>query len=490
MTTTVGEREQCKREREKGEKMSKTIYFKSDAYSEVNHSNNAHKFTVNIQKDLLLNYQQSGCGGRSSSDNPLIYVAVKSISFRLINRPESTQVLALQSDLKTDHTCFGSRYQSIVSSFLLRTHEEGREEEEHFVSRHYNPIFIPSSIQKLSTCSFSLCNLEDKTDTLSYIDKATPTIVEVWVKPRREPRGDSTMLPFHMFIKSSDIDSKKTYPQNIETDFNFKLAEHKHLSGKWVVLLRNLIVSRKFFNVPDDTSFYMEYKRYDYQSLSNQTNEITKFHGLHNSFHKRVNISAGYYGSEEAIVNHVNNLLVDISNKQLKLELNKKNVKKCRINMTNMKMREKRMHFLMMSEPLAIALGFTQEMKEMPMSQEKESHIRLDPKSNPSLVLAAESEMRIFHKQPKQVLLNCNIIEPSLFGSRMTPILHLIPINRSEGDDSHIIHISFPEHTYKDLIVNSFNHIKFWFEDEDGHLLRMDEGANSTYITLSFVKLT
>ena len=94
--------------------MSKTIYFKSDAYSEVNRSNNAHKFTVNIQKDLLLNYQQSGCGGRSSSDNPLIYVAVKSISFRLIKRPESTQVLALQSDLKTDHTCFGSRYQSIV----------------------------------------------------------------------------------------------------------------------------------------------------------------------------------------------------------------------------------------------------------------------------------------------------------------------------------------------------------------------------------------
>ena len=206
-------------------------------------------------------------------------------------------------------------------------------------------------------------------------------------------------------------------------------------------------------------------------------------------FSKRVNISAGYYDSEEAIVNHVNNLLADISNEQLKLEYKVvKNVKKCRINMTNMEVREKRVNFLSMSEPLAIALGFTQGMRQM--SQEKESHLRLDPKSNSSLVLAAEAEMRIFHKQPKQVLLNCNIIEPSLFGSRMTPILHLIPINRSEGDDSHIIHISFPEHTYKDLIVNSFNHIKFWFEDEDGHLLRMDEGANSTYITLSFVKLT
>ena len=456
--------------------MSKTIYFKSDAYSKVHSSNNAHKFTVNIQKDLLLNYQQPGC-----SDNPLTYVAVKSISFRLIKRPQTTQVLALRSDLKTDHTCFGSRYQSIVSTFLLRAEDR----EEHFVSCQYNPIFIPSSIQKLSTCSFSLCNLEDKTDTLSYIDKTSPTIVEVWVKPRREPRGDPTMLPFHMFIKSSDIESKKTYPQNTETDFNFKLAEYKQLSGKWVILLRNLIVSRKFFNIPDDTSFNMEYKQFDYLSIDEGGKG--KVLNMHNNISKRVNISAGYYDSDAAFVKHVNNLLVDISNKQLKIEYKEvENVKKCRINMSNMTMREKRKNLLRMSEPLAIALGFTQGMKEE--SQEKSSHLSLDRKT--SKFLQAESEMRVFHKQPKQVLLNCNIIEPSLFGGRMTPILHLIPNNRNEKDDSHIIHISFPEHTYKDLVVNSFDHIKFWFEDEDGHLVRMAESANSTYITLSFVKLT
>ena len=183
----------------------------------------------------------------------------------------------------------------------------------------------------------------------------------------------------------------------------------------------------------------------------------------------------------------MNNLLVDISNKQLKIEYKEvENVKKCRINMSNMTMREKRKNLLRMSEPLAIALGFTQGMKEE--SQEKSSHLSLDRKTNK--FLQAESEMRVFHKQPKQVLLNCNIIEPSLFGGRMTPILHLIPNNRNEKDDSHIIHISFPEHTYKDLVVNSFDHIKFWFEDEDGHLVRMAESANSTYITLSFVKLT
>ena len=94
----------------------KTVYFKSNAYNEVFSSNNAHKFTVSIQKELL-NY------------NPLIYVAVKSISFRVIKRLQTSQVLALKSDLKTDHTCFGSRYESIVSTFLLEASEE---EEEHF----------------------------------------------------------------------------------------------------------------------------------------------------------------------------------------------------------------------------------------------------------------------------------------------------------------------------------------------------------------------
>ena len=87
------------------------------------------------------------------------------------------------------------------------------------------------------------------------------------------------------------------------------------------------------------------------------------------------------------------------------------------------------------------------------------------------------------------MLLKCSIIEPSLFGSKITKILHLIPNTTSDGNDN-IIHMSFPEQSYKDLAVNSFGHIKFWIEDENGMLLRMAENANSTFITLSFVKLT
>lgn len=441
----------------------KTVYFKSNAYNEVFSSNNAHKFTVSIQKELL-NY------------NPLIYVAVKSISFRVIKRLQTSQVLALKSDLKTDHTCFGSRYESIVSTFLLEASEE---EEEHFVSHQHNPIFIPSSIEKLSTCSFSLCNLEDESDTLSYIDKATtPSIIEIWVKPRKEPRD--SMQPFHIFVKSSDSESKKIFPQNTKTDFKFQLAEHKLLPGKWVTFLRNLTVSRKFFNIPNDATFHMKYIQFDYVKMIASTGKII---GYTNNISEIVNIPAGYFGEEEKFVEHVSELLQRISREQMKLDYNKK-TNKCRINMKNVEKREKRAHLLHMSAPLAIALGFTQETEE-----NTQETIRLQLEPNVRAYLLSDYEMRIFYKQPKQVVLNCNIIEPSLFGSKMTPILNLISNNKSESDDN-IIHISFPEHAYKDLAVHSFGHIKFWFEDENGVPLQMDESANSTYITLSFAKLT
>lgn len=451
----------------------KIIYFKSDAYNKVFSSNNAHKFTVSIQNDLL-NYQQPGCLHNKS----LIYVAVKSISFKVLKRPQTSKVLALRSDLKTEHTCFNSQYESIVSTFLL---DAGEAEREHFVSCQYNPIFVPSSVEKLKTCSFSLCNLEDETDTLSYIDKSTtPTIVEVWVKSRKELRD--SMQPFHIFIKSSDVESKKIFPQNTKTDFKFQLAEHKHLSGKWVILLRDLIVSRKFFNIPDDSSFKMKYIQFDYTNISNTDGTVD---GYHNIISQEVVISAGYYGDEETFVKHVSGFLHTISQKQIKIIYNNQ-TNKCRIDMANVdKTRLKRKHLLHMSKSLAIALGFAQETEE----EVTPDIVKLELQPQKDEFLQSDHEMRIFHRHPKQVLLNCNIIEPSLFGSKMTRILHLIPNNKS-GKDNSIMNISFPEHSYKDLAVHSFGHIRFWFEDENGETLQMDEGANSTYITLSFVKLT
>ena len=440
----------------------KTVYFKSDAYSDVFSSNNAHKFTVSIKEELL-NYQ-------SNSNHPLINTAVKSISFRVTKRPQTTQVLALRSDLKTEHTCFGSRYESIVSTFLLK--DKG----EQFASFHPNSIFIPSSIQKLTSCSFSLCNLEDESDTLSYIDKVSPTIVEVWVKSRKEPRA--IMQPFHIFVKSSDVESKEIFPYNTNTDFKFQLTEHKLLSGKWVILLRNLIVSRKFFNIPDDTSFKIRYVQFDYEEHTSGL--VTN---VRNKIDQTVSIPAGYYADEETFVTEVSALLNSISSWQLQLSYNTE-TNKCLIDMAEVEEEENRINILHMSGPLAIALGFAREVDGNTSNNVK---LRLQPDED--AFLQSDYEMQIFHKQPKQVLLNCNIIEPSLFGSKITPILQLIPINGRDVDDD-IIYMSFPEHSYKDLAVTSFGHLHFWFEDENGGLLQMDENANSTYITLSFVKLT
>ena len=471
----------------------KTIYFKSDTYNELYSTNNAHKFRVNIPKDILSYnlFHQVGSGNNTS----LIHVAVKSVSFRLSQPPQTAQALALQSDLSTNHTCFGSQYESIVSTFVLGTHED---EGNLFVCQQINPTFIQTNIEKLSTCSFNLCNLEDQSDTaLSYIDKVAPTIVEVWVKTREESRDtmqqEQQQLPFHIFVKSSDIESKKTFPQNTKTNFKFQLAERKHLSGKWGLSLRNLIVSRKLFlpNVPTGSSFYMAYNQFDYLNILPNG----KIVGLHNSSYQTVTIPVGYFSSVEKLVNHVMSLLPTISKQQLKLEYIDNELKnKVGINLSNVEPRlgGKRANTLILSEALAIVLGFAPQ--EGLGGEETVLNLSVNPQEHTTNKIVGEHVIRLppTRDQPKQVLLNCNIIEPSLFGSTMTPILHLIPMNTSEGDDS-LMHISFPEHNFKDLSVNSFDHIKFWFEDENGNPLYMDDddSANSsTFITLSFVKLT
>ena len=472
----------------------KTIYFKSDTYNELYSTNNAHKFRVNIPKDILSYNLLHQVG--SSNTTSLIHAAVKSVSFRLSQPPQTAQALALQSDLSTNHTCFGSQYESIVSTFVLGTHED---EGNLFVSQQINPTFIQTNIEKLSSCSFNLYNLEDQSDTaLSYIDKVAPTIVEVWIKSREESRDtmqQQQQLPFHIFVKSSDIESKKTFPQNTKTNFKFQLAERKHLSGKWGLSLRNLIVSRKLFlpNIPNGSSFHMSYNQFDYVNI--------RYNGIIdrmlNPFYRTVTIPVGYFSSVEKLVNHVMSLLPTISKQQLKLEyiddgdeLNNK----VRINISNVELRPggKRVNTLILSEPLAIVLGFAPQ--EGLDGEETVLNLSVNPQDHSTHLIDGKHVIRLppTRDQPKQVLLNCNIIEPSLFGSTMTPILHLISMNTSERDDT-IMHISFPEHNFKDLSVNSFDHIKFWFEDENGNPLYMDNDDStnfSTFITLSFVKLT
>lgn len=470
----------------------KTIYFKSDTYNELYSTNTAHKFRVNIPKDILSYNLLHQVG--SSNNTSLIHVAVKSVSFRLNQPPQTAQALALQSDLSTNHTCFGSQYESIVSTFVLGTHED---KGNLFVAQQINPTFIQTNIEKLSTCSFNLYNLEDQSDTaLSYIDKAASTIVEVWVKTREESRDtmqQQQQLPFHIFVKSSDIESKKTFPQNTKTNFKFQLAERKHLSGKWGLSLRNLIVSRKLFlpNIPKGSSFHMSYNQFDYLNILSN-GKIVK---MHNPFYQTVSIPVGYFSSVEKLVNHVMSLLPTISKQQLKLEYIDDDLNnKVRINMSNVELRPggKRVNTLILSEPLAIVLGFAPQ--EGLSGEETVLNLSVNPQEHSTNMIVGEHVIRLppTRDQPKQVLLNCNIIEPSLFGSTMTPILHLISMNTSERGDDSIMHISFPEHNFKDLSVNSFDHIKFWFEDENGNPLYMDndDSTNSTFITLSFVKLT
>jgi hypothetical protein len=236
----------------------------------------------------------------------------------------------------------------------------------------------------------------------------------------------------------------------------------------------------------------MSYNQFDYVNI--------RYNGIIdrmlNPFYRTVTIPVGYFSSVEKLVNHVMSLLPTISKQQLKLEYIDDNElnNKVRINISNVELRPggKRVNTLILSEPLAIALGFAPQ--EGLDGEETVLNLSVNPQDHSTHLIDGKHVIRLppTRDQPKQVLLNCNIIEPSLFGSTMTPILHLISMNTSERDDT-IMHISFPEHNFKDLSVNSFDHIKFWFEDENGNPLYMDNDDStnsSTFITLSFVKLT
>ena len=445
----------------------KKIYFQSNAYNEIYASNNPHRFKVLLNKDLI----------RLSSSDFVVYAAVKAICFN--RKKSSAKVLGLKSDLIIKHTCFGTIYDDIISSFVLKENlvsenkEEEEEESEQVFISFPNPQFFPTNTHSLSSCSFSVFNLQDSSDSLDYVDVNFPLSIEIWVT---EGSMNDPSPPFHTLIKSSDAESGKIYPQNTNVNFNFHLPENKHLTGHWSLSLRNLIISSKIFNIQDD-SFKIRFSTFIYR-LKGQDGQ---YYGQEQNKNVGSYIRPGYYKNNQKLIKEVNRVVMQLTKNKVKITL--KEESKCVINYSQLEKGIKKFYSLKFKSKLAVLLGFVKEE-----SLYFDKNFVLVPKIEERNTIEADHKIKLFSYRPKQILLLCNIIEPSLFGSRMAPILSFIPVDyilRKEGNDG--IFSLFPsEQTHHKININSFGHIHFWFEDENGKAVNMKGNNTDTYITLSF----
>ena len=481
--------------------MIKVVYALSNAYDKIHADNRPDSFKVNIPENLIRDSRNYTTTTTTTTTNDLIFVAIRSVNFKISKSPpgldgtnidlsDDHKLLAIESDLRTEeHTCFDTGYENIVFKSLVHApytiagHVWGCVDE--------NPVYFPSTVQQLSVSTFRLCMLNSG-KKINFIDENYPSTVEIWIKYRTEDNMDKFILT----VKSSDTTSKESFADNSKANFSFKLPEYKNLKGDWCVALRSIIFSKRFWSLPYKDEYWIKYGEYEAEPTDEwHRNKRRKRHGS-------TTISNGHYFDGEAFLDTVKEKITQLTNGHLTLLLGENN--KVLLDSTGLltMQRKKRHQIIEFSKDLALRLGW--------IDSEDDENI-VENSYLPMTFSAGKLVETIFHEgkvkfqpfpenvRPRQIILNCSIVEPTIYGNELKQILHLIPIDtpadywaNSVAQEVDTVILSLPDQYLQKIIsVKYFNSIKFWFEDENGRAVKIDDkNSTDTFLTLSFINVT
>ena len=482
----------------------KTVYVLSNAYDKIHPDNRPDSFKVNISENIIRDLRNHTAA--TTFTNDLIFVAIRAVHFKISKSPHGLdavgvdvsndhKLVAIESDLRTEeHTCFDIGYENIIFKGLVHAPYviDGRL----WSGVDENPVYFPSTVQQLAVSTFRLCMLNSGRK-INFIDENHPTTLEILIKTR--PVEDK-MDKFIVTVKSSDATSKKAFADNSKTNFSYKMSEYKNLKGDWRVSLRSLIFSKRFWSLPYNDNYWIKYGEYEADEASDKWHEQKK-----RERYGGITIPNGHYFDAEAFLDAVKRKLTRLTDGHLNLVLGENN-NKVLLDTSGLAMnmkRKKKHQIVEFSKDLALRLGW--------IDSEDDENIVENSYLPMTFSQGKLVETRLFHEgkdkfqpfpenvRPRQIILNCSIIEPTIYGDELKQILHLIPIDTTTnywtnavGQEVDTVILSLPDqHLQKMLSVKYFNNIKFWLEDENGRAVKIDDNnSTDTFLTLSFINVT
>ena len=475
--------------------MNSIIYI-SDAYSIFFPENTIGEFNCLINKKKLDYLPQT----------PLL-MGIKSITFKLdsTNTIDEKTIFALKSNIIESPTVQSSNFSYILVTFTVldNIHNDG------IRIVFENPIFFPTSLDRLHKPSFSIVNLDTNKPISQPNFKTTniqPTVIQCCIKSQIS----NMKAPLKFMLESNDPYSKKLFPSNNNINFTVALPRNYNLENEeWGVCLKSLHMSNKLYNIPNNkfnmniTSFEMLIKEEGGGGLqfipeSSPTREPDS---------KLLIVPPGYYGTNLNLRIRINQLL---KKNKYPIELRENSDgrfifrwDRSNRSMLRSKSSESDREFiktykdantllilqLELSPHLSTALGFQQNITNVRHKLDFNSQERTPVSSLPgNKQFTASFPPNLLVSSPKEICVQCNLIDEMCVGQESMRMLNFISIGDEIKNKVMTFHLN--SNDYSKLKIKSFESINIRITDVQGKDLQLSSTtASPSVVHIVFTNL-
>ena len=338
-----------------------------------------------------------------------------------------------------------------------------------------NPSYFTTTIEKVCNAKFEI--LDINTNRYPNFSLGSPTYIHLLV-------SNNIDMPkqFNVFLDSSDMNSRKYYPNNSFQDFSIKLPERLQFNKNWRVALKNMFIGNDLFNIYKDSCWlrftilrsptsvnmptYSKMKWYPSVIFDPETGEDIS--GDLISFKAHIDFEDMRLKSVEELCAYIQTKF-DYHNIQLKIGFENNRV--C-INFNKTENYVLKEFKLKISPHLSNILGFNK-------GRQKISRLRFDIINE----IEATYQPDITLLVPTNFMVLCNIVNESVFGDKSIRILRLLSTNFDSDKD--VLHFSFYQDEPVDLHVKEFSTIRIKILDATGNLIKAS-GSHPTRCQLLF----
>jgi len=300
-----------------------------------------------------------------------------------------------------------------------------------------NPTYYQTSIERL--CKAELTLIDINTEEKPHFADGTPTYVHVHLKldPKMVHRQ------FNVFVDSEDIESKKYFSDNMNTDFRIQLPQRLEFNRNWRVCLKSIFLGNDLFNIYEDNCHIKCVLQY-----SDQYDERTYL----------IKMPSGCYESIESIVKKISELLIK-DGLNLSCKYKKGSV---HFTLKDVTPNEWKSWKVTISPNLSTILGFDRN----PLI----SHL-LDFKQKKKFVSAYESRIHLL--VPQNYIVMTDVVDPTIFGSERVNILKMLSCKYNKYD--RIIQFDHYIDEFVPLNIKEFSNIRIRIADAAGKSLQTSQ---------------
>ena len=386
------------------------------------------------------------------TQNQDLQFAVKSIT--LDNDLNEDTHLILRSNLSYD-TISSFGYDNIISCFSLQKVKWGVN-----IYRFENPVFFPTSHQKLCNALFTIIDLS--TNEQPAFKYASPTFIEIVV--RRVP--NRMKPPFTLLLDSSCEESLKRFPENTNTCFTIQLPKRFEFNKDWILCLKSLHHDVDKFEVEQNCFIIVEGRyhgnffsqKHSFTLRSDSVPDmLVKLRTVFKQYKIKVNIIKRRFSIDPPSESDL---------KQFSIEhLPESDTKRTSIE-------------YLPGDPLL------QEITKIQISHDLSNILGIGDASismNRKRPFFAYRKVNMLANQPNHFIVCCNIVEESVLGGHPVQILKYFPRDARSNFD-----IEFTNNDFVKLNCKSFDRIQIRIADLTGRTVRT-LSRHSTRMQILFV---